>query len=300
MAHHGPNKIAGRIQPRRHATTRNDPQPAQPQRGPPRIALATPIRIAPGIAPLPRHRGPPRIAIRHGTRGRIQRRLRHDERVLVEVLAQIEARVVDHVSLLHDVGAVAQLAPGRVRAQDLQLGVVVRVRRRRQPLQDAGLREEEAARAHAQERALFGWVFLLHLGEGFDERDGFGVGGEDVGAAAAGDDEDVVVFDVLVRVRVVHVGFDDEALAGGRAGLAGDDGDFECFGSYSREGHVSRSVGMIEKAVLVHSLWGGQDGGGEFRSTSKLTLVFGVMLSLGQDLQGTNEVHTVEVRVESK
>ena len=116
---------------------------------------------------------------------------------------------------------------------------MVGVRGGAEPLQDPRVPEEEGAGADAHERALFGGVLLLHGREGFDEGDGLAAGFEDLGAVAAGDDEHVVVFDVLVGVVVVHVGFDDDALGGGGAGLGRDDGDFEGFGGCGWKRHVS-------------------------------------------------------------
>jgi len=103
------------------------------------------------------------------------------------------------------------------------------VRRRRQPLQHAGLGEEQGAGADAEERALFGRVALLQSAEGADEWEGLGVWGVEDGfdGRAAGDDQDVVVADVGVRVGVVGVRFDGQGAGGGDARLGGGDGAFE-------------------------------------------------------------------------
>jgi len=51
--------------------------------------------------------------------------------------------------------------------------------------------QEETAGADGEDGAFLVGVFLLEIGEGFDESEGFGFGFEDGVAAAAGDDQDV-------------------------------------------------------------------------------------------------------------
>ena len=125
MTHHGRHQIQTRIQPARHPATRNDPQPPQLQSRPPRIALPPLHALLPRITPLPRDALAPSI-----------RPLRQHERILIQIGAQVEARVVDHVVLLHDVRLLEQLpAARRFLAQDLEFRVVVRVRGRGHALQ---------------------------------------------------------------------------------------------------------------------------------------------------------------------
>ena len=74
----------------------------------------------------------------------------------------------------------------------------------------------------------------MEFGEGFEQGDGFGVGGDegvDAFRGAAGDDQDVVFLEVFVRVGVVDVGFDGQARGGGDAAGGSCDGVFEGFGT---------------------------------------------------------------------
>lgn len=90
----------------------------------------------------------------------------------------------------------------------------------------------------------------MQFGEGFEQGDGFGVGGDDGVDAlrgAAGHDQDVVFFEVVVRVGVIDVGFDGQARGGGDAPRGGCDGVFERFGTYA---YVFPELAKI----LVHSL----------------------------------------------
>jgi hypothetical protein len=85
---------------------------------------------------------------------------------------------------------------------------------RGEALEEARAREEQGPRADGHEGAFFAGVGGLQRGEGLDQFDGFGgVGGGfvfqgRVDAAAAGDDQDVVVVEVFVGVFVVDVRFD--------------------------------------------------------------------------------------------
>ena len=203
MANHGRNKIQAGIKPTRDPSRRNNPQPTQPQAGPPRIALPPLHTLFPSITALPRNTLPPSI-----------RPLSQNKRILLLILAQLKPGIIHHVILLHDIRLLQLAAPRRVLADNLHLGVVIRVRGRRQPLQHARGAQDQAARADGHERALFGRVGGLQLAEGFEERDGLGglgaVGDDAVDAlwGAAGDDEHVVFFEVVVRVGVVDVGFE--------------------------------------------------------------------------------------------
>lgn len=84
----------------------------------------------------------------------------------------------------------------------------------RHTLQHARSAEQQTPRSDGHERALFGRVGGLEFAEGFEEGDRLGGLGAVVDDAvdalggAAGDDEHVVLLEVVVRVDVVDVGFD--------------------------------------------------------------------------------------------
>ena len=70
------------------------------------------------------------------------------------------------------------------------------------------------------------------MSKSFEQLAGFegGIFEHRVDAAAARDDQDVVVIEVFVRIQVVHVGFNGEAGGGGDGGRGGGEGAFEGFG----------------------------------------------------------------------
>ena len=238
MTYHGRHQVETRIQPARHPTTRDDPQPAQLQPSPPRIALPPLHALLPRITPLPRHALAPPI-----------RPLRQHKRILIHIGAQIEARVVHHVVLLHHVRLLEQLSSARgFLAQDLEFRVVIRVRGCGHALQQACVPEDQAAGADGEEGAFFGGVGFLESRVGGGEAGRFGwvgvVGrggraefGKDGGAA--GDNEDVVVVEVVVRGFVVDVRFDGEAGGGSHGGRGRGDGAFEGFGACEGRREVS-------------------------------------------------------------
>ena len=217
MRNHGSYQIQTRIQAARHAPTGDNPHPAQPQVSPFGDRLPSLHALPPRIAALARNRLPPAVWP-----------LAEDERVLVQFVAEVEARVIHDVILLHDVRLLELAAARSLLADDLHLGVIVRMRRGGHALQHAGLGQDEGARADGHEGALFRRVGLLQGAEGFEEGHGLGFGFEHgVDAVAAGDDEDVVVVEGFVGVFVVNVGFDGEARGGGDALGGGGDGAFE-------------------------------------------------------------------------
>lgn len=157
MGHHGGHQIQTSIQTTRHPSTRDDPQPTQPHIRPPRNTLPPLNTLLPRITPLSRDGLPPPI-----------RPLTQDERILLELLAQLKPRVVDYIVLLHDVRLFEVPAACRVFAQDLQLGVVVWVGGCSEALENTCLGEEEGRRADGEEGALFAWVASLEGGERAD------------------------------------------------------------------------------------------------------------------------------------
>jgi hypothetical protein len=157
-------------------------------------------------------------------------------RVLVLVLAEVEAQVVDDVAGVHDIRTIGHVALRSVAADDFELGHEVRVGGGGEAGQDAGLAEEERAGADAHEGALAGGVLLLLLGEGFDEGERLGLGLEDFLRLAADDDEDVDFVQARHGVGVAEVGFDGGALGAGHVlVVAGEDGA-EGFGLWVGEG----------------------------------------------------------------
>lgn len=105
---------------------------------------------------------------------------------------------------------------------------------RGQALQDPRLCEEQAAGANGHECPFLAGVGDLQFREGRDQGKWFGLGFEDfVDAIAAGDDEDVILGEVLVGSSKVDIGFDSQAGGRADAGGRGGDGDFEGLGACS-------------------------------------------------------------------
>ena len=84
-------------------------------------------------------------------------------RVVVGVLAQVEASVVDNVSLLHDVCAHGHVAPSGVLADGLQADIVVWMGCSGKALEHALLSKEQGTDIDGEDGALFGGVLLLEL-----------------------------------------------------------------------------------------------------------------------------------------
>lgn len=223
MTDHGRHQIKARIQAAGHSPARNDPQPAEAERGTTSIRLPPLDALLPRIAALAGDGLPPTIGP-----------LRQHKRILLDLFAEVEASIVDDVILLHDVRLLEIAAAGGFLADDLELGVGVRMGGGGHALEDAGFGEEEGSGADGEEGTFFARVCLLEGAEVFDEFDGFGVFVVQDGfdTFAAGDDEDVVFSEGFVGVVVVHVGFDDEAGGGGGAWLGRDVGAFEGFGGW--------------------------------------------------------------------
>jgi len=262
MTRHSGHKIQTRIQTTRHSPTGDNPQPPQFQTRAAGVTLPALHTLLPRITPLPRNTLPPPIR----PRGK-------NERVLLQLVPQIETRVVDHVVLLHDVRLLEVAVARRFFADDLHLRVVIRVRGRGQTLQETGLGEDQGAGADGHQGAFFGWVGELELCEGADQIDGLAAFCEQVvDAPAAGDDEDldregvrgqykchngmegkpqsllgkrskhpglrkgctyVIILEVLLSVFEIDVGLDGQTGRGGHALRCSGDGAFECFALYN-------------------------------------------------------------------
>lgn len=207
VRHHGRHQVQAGVQPAGHPPAGDDAQTAQPQRRPAGDRLAPLDRLLPRVAALARDRFAPAVGA-----------LGQDEGVLLDFLAQVEARVVDDVVFLHHVGLFEVAASGGFFADNLHLGVIVGVRGGGQALQDSGLREDERAGADGHDGALFGGIRLLEFGEGFDEFEGFGFLLEHIfDRPAAGNDQNIVFLERLVRIFVVDIGLDGQARRRGHA-----------------------------------------------------------------------------------
>ena len=82
-------------------------------------------------------------------------------RVVVGVLAQVEAGVVDNVSLLHDICAHRHVAPSSILADGLQADIVVWMGCGGKALEHALLSKEQGTDVDCEDGTLFGWVLLL-------------------------------------------------------------------------------------------------------------------------------------------
>lgn len=135
VADQSTDKVQGGVKAGSDATTSNDTQAAELESGSSAYALATGIALLEGEAALSG------IAV---TTARVGTTL--DVGVVV-LLAQVEAEIVDDVTLLHDVGAFGQVVLGRRLAHALQSGDVVGMGGGAKAGEDAGFGEEERAGA---------------------------------------------------------------------------------------------------------------------------------------------------------
>jgi hypothetical protein len=156
-----------------------------------------------------------------------------DEGILLPLFAKIETGVVDHVALLHNIGAFKIAIPGSFLAQHLQLDVVVWMRGGRQTLQNTCLGKEQCTSADGEECTFLARVLLLKIDEFFAEVLGLVIGFENGFGATAWDDDDVPFLNVFDRVFKVDVSLEGNALGGFDCRSRGSNGDVEGFGGCS-------------------------------------------------------------------
>jgi hypothetical protein len=131
------------------------------------------------------------------------------------LLAQIEPSIVDHVTLLHDIGAHGEVAGRSLLADLLKAGVVVGMGSGSKTLKHALLGEEERTDVDGEDGALLRGALLLELDIFGEKTKRLGLVLEHVeDTLAAGNNDDVKVLELVVGVLVVHVGLDGEALDG--------------------------------------------------------------------------------------
>lgn len=146
-------------------------------------------------------------------------------RVLVFILAQLEAEVVDDVAGVNNVGVIRHVTLRSLADDVLEFRHEVRVGGGGQAGQDARFAEEQRAGADAHQGALAGRVLLLQLGKAFDEVERLALALEDLVRATADDDQDVDLVQAVEGVGVAEVGLDGGALrASDELLLAGQDG----------------------------------------------------------------------------
>lgn len=128
-------------------------------------------------------------------------------RVVLQVLTEIEAALVDDVPFaLEHLGAGLELFLRRFLRQDLQLDVLLWPCGSTQALQYALAGQEQRAGVHTEDGTFLAGIVFLEIGERADQAQRLGLVLQDLLEVAAGDDEDVVVFERLVGVFVGGVG----------------------------------------------------------------------------------------------
>jgi hypothetical protein len=84
-------------------------------------------------------------------------------RVVVGVLAEVEAGVVDNVTLLHDVRTLRHVASSRILADGLETDIVVWVGCGGKALEHALLSKEQGTDVDGEDGTLFAGILLLKL-----------------------------------------------------------------------------------------------------------------------------------------
>lgn len=129
-----------------------------------------------------------------------------DVRVVIFVLAQLEAKIVDHVSLLNDIDTLGHLTLDSFGAENFHLGDEVWVSGGCEATQYAGFGEDERASADGHEGALAGWILHLQSSKGLDDLQWLAFGLDDGLVVAAGHDEYVNLGETLHGFFVGDVG----------------------------------------------------------------------------------------------
>lgn len=106
------------------------------------------------------------------------------------------------------------------------------MRRCTQSRQRAHLSQEKAASADRHERAFAVRILHLHVGEGFDELQGLGLGPDDLVGLAAGNYKHVEVGETLDGFVEGHVALEGAGFAGDDFLGVGGELDFEGFGGW--------------------------------------------------------------------
>ncbi len=117
----------------------------------------------------------------------------------------------------------------------------------RQARQNALLSKEQRPGTDSHKCAFFLGVFLLQVGESFDEAKWFSLGFEDGVDGAARDDEDIVASERFVGLRVVDMCAEGGARVGGCVFSGGDEVDLEGFGCWRAECYFDVEGGKQRK-----------------------------------------------------
>jgi hypothetical protein len=122
-------------------------------------------------------------------------------RVIIGVLAQVEAGVVDNVTLLHDVCTLGHVSPSRVLTDGLETDIVVWVGCSGKPLEHTLLSKEQGTDVDGKDGALFAGTLLLKLDVLGEETERLRLVFEDFkDAFTTRDDDDVKVLKLIVGV----------------------------------------------------------------------------------------------------
>ena len=226
LADHNAHQVQAGVNTRRDAARRDDSQSTESQQGSASVALPSHVALLPRITALATHGRPSGI------------RLATHVWILLWV-AQIEAQVIDDVSLLDEIASLGQIALGDLAVELLEFGAPVGMCCGGEARQDALLSEEHAAGADAHECALLLGVLLLEVGEGLDEAEGLGFGFDDGFDTAARDDEDVEFGEALESTLEVEVGAEGGSLGADGVFFLGGENSFEGLGGWWRRGNQS-------------------------------------------------------------
>lgn len=136
-----------------------------------------------------------------GSAGDISKQRMFDSRVLLRVFTQVEASVVDDVSLLHDIGPHGHVPPGRVLTDGLEADVVVGVSCSSEALEHALLSKEQGTHIDGEDGAFFDGVLLLKLDVLGEEVQGLRFILEHLEhTLTTGNDDDIEIIELVVGI----------------------------------------------------------------------------------------------------
>jgi len=205
VADQSTDKIESSIETSRDAAAGDDTKSTELELSTSGVALAT------SVALLEREAALASIA---GTTARVRVGASADVGVVL-FFVNVETKIVDDITLFHDIESLGHVAVGNTLVEVLQLDHVVGVSGDGQSGKDASLGHKEGASADRHESSLSHGVLGLDIGIGLDQSHGLGglvlakVGdAEDVIGASTRDNDNVVVGEFLVGLAEGHVGLE--------------------------------------------------------------------------------------------
>jgi hypothetical protein len=279
VADQSTDKIEGSIEASRDATAGDDAESTELELSTSGVALTTSVALLEREAALASVAGTT-TRLRVGAAANVG---------AIFLFVDVEAKIVDHIALFHDIEALGHVAMGYTLIHVLHLDHVVGVGCDIQSRKNASLGNEKRAGADRHESSLSHGVLGLNIGISLDQSHGLGgcvlakVGNsEHVVGTSTRDNDNVVVGEFLVGLAEGHVGLERDALRRGDEFRVADEGDFERLAFYE---NWSVTVCVVEEHVMLEV---------------QPTRVIDIVTSMAENFKRTDEIEGVKAWVEGE